>query len=753
MAESRENIQQGFRGHLRQVDKFLAEGNFAKARDELAKAKKLDPRNPFIEAFHERISIFEKKANPALEAPGVTESAEDGDPGGVTRGESPVDVATEQPAEPAMRLEVEEEFKRKYTEELRKAEERAEKLLAEEQEKLEKNFLSQRLENERAFEKVKLQCEKEYQDRLAAEIRNTEVRLEGEYQSELARLEGDLRTKLHQQFQADMIEEKERLKNDLRGLADKERHSAIEMEQALRAEFENRLAEELKKNEAELRLQLQEQHRREEEKSKIVLTGEFEERMNYEREKLKEEYEKLRKRGEELHRIEISKSRQSQEKLEKKLRDEFNRKLLESMRKAESSYEEQAALRMKDEREKLRLKLEEDFRAELDGERRSLKEEYEKLKDSLEESSHEESARLKQQAEARLDDQFAAVKKQLEEELELRSTTLRNELESKYQAEFETRLREEREKIRQEADQKIAAEKVRLDADYEAKIREQSEKLKSVRKELRNQMESELLKRMESLAADYEAKLDLLGVRLPETKAEQINYYREVMVARYAKGDLDVEDAKKLLQLKELLGLSFDEHLTIEAEVRLKTYSDRIRQLVVSGSLDPDDKTTLGKLKEKYGITEEESRGLEHHLLASFGKLRTKGRILIADDDKLLLRTIEDLLTDAGYAVVTAEDIDTAVEHLRSTPFDLILSDIKFSDNEFEGFAFFKKVQGIPLYASIPFIFMSALSDGAIVRSGVQLGVDDYLTKPIEPELLTAVIEGKLKRYRAMKFR
>jgi DNA-binding response OmpR family regulator len=102
--------------------------------------------------------------------------------------------------------------------------------------------------------------------------------------------------------------------------------------------------------------------------------------------------------------------------------------------------------------------------------------------------------------------------------------------------------------------------------------------------------------------------------------------------------------------------------------------------------------------------------------------------------------------------VVTAVDIDAALAELRAAPFDLILSDIKFSDNEFEGFAFFKKVQGMPQYAMLPFIFMSALTDGVIVRSGVQLGVDDYLTKPVEPELLTAVIEGKLKRHRALKF-
>ncbi len=753
MAATSQINQDEFRSHLRQADKFLAEGNFTEARSELAKAKKVDPHNPFIHAFIERINHFEAKANPSGAVGEETASA--GDSAGRVE-EAPDDgpsTATEDTlASPEMRQEVEEEFKRKYTDELRKAEERAEKLLSEERDKLEKNALRQRLENEREFERVKLQFDKEYQDRLSAEIRKTEVKLEGEYQSELARLDGDLRTKLHQQFQADLVEEKERLKNELRGVADQERHSAVEMEQALRAEFEKRLVDELKKCETELRLQMQELHRREEEKLKIVLTTEFEERMGYEREKLKEEYEKTKKKGDDLHKIEVSRTRQSQEELEKKLREEFNRKLLESVRKAESAYEEQAALRMKEEQESVRLKLEAEFRAELERERTTLKEEYEKLRGSLEQSSREEAARLKQQAEARVAEQIATARRQLEEDFERRSATIRNELESKFQAEFEARLHDEREKVRRDAEEKISAEKVRLESEYDVKVREQGEKLKSVRKELRGQMEAELLKRMESLAADYETKLDLLGVRLPETKAEQINYYRDAMVARYAKGSLDIEDAKKLLQLKELLNLTFDEHLTIEGEVRLKTYSDRIRKLIVAGSLDPADEVALGKLKEKYGILEEEAKALEHHLLASFGKLKMKGRILVADDDKLLLRTIEDLLTDAGYAVVTAEDIDAAVDQLRSTPFDLILSDIKFSDNEFEGFAFYKKVQAIPPYAAIPFIFMSALSDGVIVRSGIQLGVDDYLTKPIEPELLIAVIEGKLKRYRAMKF-
>jgi DNA-binding response OmpR family regulator len=46
---------------------------------------------------------------------------------------------------------------------------------------------------------------------------------------------------------------------------------------------------------------------------------------------------------------------------------------------------------------------------------------------------------------------------------------------------------------------------------------------------------------------------------------------------------------------------------------------------------------------------------------------------------------------------------------------------------------------------------MSVLGDGGIIRSGVQLGIDDYLTKPIDMDLLFAVVEGKLKRYKNLR--
>jgi DNA-binding response OmpR family regulator len=112
------------------------------------------------------------------------------------------------------------------------------------------------------------------------------------------------------------------------------------------------------------------------------------------------------------------------------------------------------------------------------------------------------------------------------------------------------------------------------------------------------------------------------------------------------------------------------------------------------------------------------------------------------------LQTLDDLLSAAGYQIVPAESVAAALEYLKSAPVDLILSDIKFGESDLDGFQFYMSVQAQPHLRKIPFVIMSSLRDGIIIRSGVQLGVDDYLTKPVDPDLLTAVIEGKLKRYR-----
>jgi len=203
-----------------------------------------------------------------------------------------------------------------------------------------------------------------------------------------------------------------------------------------------------------------------------------------------------------------------------------------------------------------------------------------------------------------------------------------------------------------------------------------------------------------------------------------------------------------LMEIKELLELTFDDHLSIESDVRLNLYVQNVEKKIRSGEINLQKPNALEDLKRQFSVSSEEIARLESYILSLFQQMSSKGKLLVADDDLLLLQTLDQMLSEGGYQVIAVGDIETAMDKLQTETFDLILSDIKFENREMDGFKFFKEVQLRPELRRIPFVFMSALEDGVIVRSGVQLGVDDYLTKPVDPELLFAVIEGKLKRYR-----
>ena len=141
----------------------------------------------------------------------------------------------------------------------------------------------------------------------------------------------------------------------------------------------------------------------------------------------------------------------------------------------------------------------------------------------------------------------------------------------------------------------------------------------------------------------------------------------------------------------------------------------------------------------------------ESLILTAFQRSATKAIILIADDDVDLSAAIKDRLRELGYSVIVHDSIAGALEFLGQSPVDLILSDLRFQGEKMDGFTFFKQSQQKPHLRKIPFILMSGLDEGLFIRTGAQLGIDDYLTKPLDLELLVAVIEGKLKKYKTLR--
>ncbi|MGB9340521.1 MAG: DUF4388 domain-containing protein [Polyangiales bacterium] len=107
----------------------------------------------------------------------------------------------------------------------------------------------------------------------------------------------------------------------------------------------------------------------------------------------------------------------------------------------------------------------------------------------------------------------------------------------------------------------------------------------------------------------------------------------------------------------------------------------------------------------------------------------TKQNLLVVDADPRSLRVLEVSLRNAGYNVAGCPSVGRAFEILHANKPDLILSDTTFSD--MNGFEFVEQLRQKPDWADIPFMFLS--SDGSIESKirGLELGIEDYLTKPI----------------------
>jgi signal transduction histidine kinase len=127
----------------------------------------------------------------------------------------------------------------------------------------------------------------------------------------------------------------------------------------------------------------------------------------------------------------------------------------------------------------------------------------------------------------------------------------------------------------------------------------------------------------------------------------------------------------------------------------------------------------------------------------------TRGRILIVEDNEIMLDGIRDILEMADYQVATALDGQEALEWMDEHQPDLIVSDIMMP--HIDGYQLFSAVRANPKWLSVPFIFLTAKDQRTDVRLGKQLGADDYLTKPFDPEDLLVAVEAKLERAAALQ--
>ncbi len=118
--------------------------------------------------------------------------------------------------------------------------------------------------------------------------------------------------------------------------------------------------------------------------------------------------------------------------------------------------------------------------------------------------------------------------------------------------------------------------------------------------------------------------------------------------------------------------------------------------------------------------------------------------ILVIEDDRPLLELTTKILEQQGYAVVPTADGREGMAQAQHCLPDLIICDLMIPS--IDGLTVVETLHREPITAGIPIIIMTALSDLKMMRLGMGLGADDYLTKPVTPEEILAAVKARFEK-------
>ncbi len=119
-------------------------------------------------------------------------------------------------------------------------------------------------------------------------------------------------------------------------------------------------------------------------------------------------------------------------------------------------------------------------------------------------------------------------------------------------------------------------------------------------------------------------------------------------------------------------------------------------------------------------------------------------RILVVDDDKKIVRLVQSYLEQSGYQVLTAYDGETALHTIRREKPDLVVLDLMLPDRD--GWEITRIIRSDSSLAKLPIIMLTARVEDVDRIVGLEMGADDYITKPFNPREVVARVRAVLRR-------
>ncbi|WP_114416496.1 response regulator transcription factor [Marinospirillum perlucidum] len=117
-------------------------------------------------------------------------------------------------------------------------------------------------------------------------------------------------------------------------------------------------------------------------------------------------------------------------------------------------------------------------------------------------------------------------------------------------------------------------------------------------------------------------------------------------------------------------------------------------------------------------------------------------KVLVVDDEPNIVLSLEFLMQQAGFSVLTAEDGETALQKVEQENPDLLLLDISLPG--ISGFEVLEKLRNQDAYRQLPIIMLTAHGREVEKEKGMALGADDYVTKPFSTQQLVNQVKNLL---------
>ena len=221
--------------------------------------------------------------------------------------------------------------------------------------------------------------------------------------------------------------------------------------------------------------------------------------------------------------------------------------------------------------------------------------------------------------------------------------------------------------------------------------------------------------------------------------------YRELLKEMWFDGKVTDAEAHELKKVRELFRISDEEHRELEKHVHIDAYVEALRIAWRDGVISQNESEVLQMMRTRFNISMEEHMSAEAKILWAKNTPHAKPAVMLVDDERTFLLSLAAKLRKHGYDVHTAESVEQALEVLERSLPAIIVADLLFGEGKMTGVEFYQKVRENTRLKNLPFLLMSGISDEFVVRAGMRLGVDNFIKKPFDLELLLATIEGKLR--------